>query len=120
MKNPELLEKVIDAIEEYPALYDQGLVGIGDPRDPCGTACCIAGWAVALGPPNTERLTKITYANKMLGLPHIRLLEVTWPMEWFERAGLQVEPDFEDEKTPNASEAVTILRMILEDGEFWE
>ena len=53
MRNAELINKVADAIEAHPDRYDQE-VWTSDGRwksldvHTCGTAFCIAGWAVAV------------------------------------------------------------------------
>ena len=51
--NTRLLRRIATAIEKKPKQYNQGAYGSGDPnpRGPlraCGTAFCVAGWAVAL------------------------------------------------------------------------
>lgn len=52
--NTELFEKIKQHILEKPRRYDQGEWGKPQPDVPCGTACCIAGWAAILGGINTH------------------------------------------------------------------
>lgn len=47
--NIELLKQVRDKIMSTPDAYDQMVYGRPDHTAPCGTACCIAGWACVLG-----------------------------------------------------------------------
>lgn len=44
-RNEELFRQVADQIEREPHLYDQALYRN---KTACGTACCIAGWAIAI------------------------------------------------------------------------
>lgn len=53
--NVELLERVRDKVRAAPEAYDQTTYRRTEPAAPCGTAACIAGWAVTLsGEPLTE------------------------------------------------------------------
>ena len=47
--NIELFKKIRDKIASVPAAYDQEEYGRPEQSAPCGTACCIAGWACVLG-----------------------------------------------------------------------
>lgn len=46
--NKTLLRKVRNHILAEPRRYNQGRFGRADDNAPCGTACCIAGWAIVL------------------------------------------------------------------------
>lgn len=46
--NVELLKQIRDKIASTPDAYDQMVYGRPDHTAPCGTACCIAGWACVL------------------------------------------------------------------------
>lgn len=74
--NKELLLKVADAIEQNPTHYDQScwradtnfaqielpdVPYFADPKD-CGTYMCVAGWVVALTPPE-ERLATHSFTS---------------------------------------------------------
>ena len=47
--NIELFKKIRDKIASVPTAYDQEEFGRPEESAPCGTACCIAGWACVLG-----------------------------------------------------------------------
>jgi hypothetical protein len=47
--NIKLLEKVANAILDEPRKFDMGSWAKPSDLSPCGTACCIAGHAVAIG-----------------------------------------------------------------------
>lgn len=46
--NIELFKKVREKIATTPEAYDQSVFGRPEPDAPCGTAGCIAGWAMVL------------------------------------------------------------------------
>jgi hypothetical protein len=46
--NIELFKAIREKIATTPAAYDQETWGRRDGSAPCGTACCIAGWACVL------------------------------------------------------------------------
>lgn len=60
--NIELLKKVRRKIKSTPYAYDQGDDIRKSHRAPCGTACCIGGWADILSAP-----TKIEREKRMAG-----------------------------------------------------
>lgn len=67
--NKELLQKVRDHILEEPRRYNQETYFTEETDAPCGTAACIAGWAVLLGQGEPSRAPCPCDDSDCMGLP---------------------------------------------------
>lgn len=134
--NKDLMRKVADAIEANQDLYDQTTLGshLNSPEgypDPigCNTPACIAGWTMFL----SEWSGTMTYdtsfldiAADILGIRQdpvadggtVPLFCASWPVWWFLKIGVPVNGGGYNEQ-PSATDAATILRAMVKDGEFW-
>lgn len=64
--NIELLKKVRRKIKSVPYAYDQGYAFRASHLAPCGTACCIGGWADTLSAPSfAERRKRMAGAIRL-------------------------------------------------------
>lgn len=127
--NTELLLKIADTIEEHQHLYTQGTYGMRkDPRE-CGTACCVAGWAIALSPGgfsmvdiNDDIPLLAMNLLRLSGYERMILFDEEWPAPWFVMADCQEErEDDYNWVNPTASQAVNVLRAMAKNpGDFFE
>ena len=125
--NIELLNKVADAIENEPHLYDQSEWGT------CATPRCVAGWICHLTlswPLNPQATPSRAAAKKLgnsLGDCDRLFTSETWPQHWFVTAKCDLpdpgkcdlsDPDH-PYAVPSAKDAAAILRAMADDGEIW-
>lgn len=66
-QNIELFMAVRDKIAATPEAYDQAIWGRHEDDAPCGTACCIAGWACVLGGVVSPEEIRDTGASGVIG-----------------------------------------------------
>ena len=138
MTNVKLLRQIADAIEAEPASYDQGCYGDGtlDASSGCGTACCIAGWAVAIDPDAQAALQRRfrsrgelpsggdihRLAEQALALPDDiadDLFDPAWTPHIYRIADLSL-PDNVDALAPMSWLAVRVLRAVADREEWLE
>jgi hypothetical protein len=118
------LKAVREAILMHPELYDQK-VYFGSKNDPCGTSCCIAGWAVWLDSPEKflEGVSDYFFdwrreASKSLRFPELRCSGLFGTGRcWLENAYQMLC----NEKTPKqrALAAATAIDDLIENGASW-
>ena len=124
--NRELLHRVADQIERQPDRYRQdaflvrtGLEGFR-PEGPCGSAACVAGWALALKKGSATGSDTLYDARCLLALSKSaadRLFRAKWPERWYWRAGIPV--DEPGARTPAWYEAAAIIRAMADEGAVW-
>ena len=123
--NKELFREIADAVEEEPAMYDQGAWG----NFKCETPGCIAGWATHLMGTNPENVVdesvEKTALRYLFNIPPTdsfkqgyfpKLFASSWPIAWFEKVGIDTEPlrIIDDEIAPEAPHAAIICRAIAD------
>ena len=105
--NVRLLRKVQKHILEEPKRYDQDIVAKASSEAPCGTACCIAGWAEVLGNSKSPAVKRLTTGRpggvvmaKKRKIVEVKQEAVAAPMK--------------DDATETAAEVKKILCNIVE------
>jgi hypothetical protein len=63
--NKELFEKVKQHILTDPRRYNQRRFGEVSDDAPCGTACCIAGWAIVLSGGATHKDAQLDFEHRL-------------------------------------------------------
>lgn len=123
--NVELLERIAAAIEAKPKLYDQT---DWIRSTPCGTVCCIAGWAAELSDPTFARGYEqwLRGDGKYVGSVADRAEELLMLPEWsagdlFDANGFTWPGSYGPEgNAPTAAEAVRLLRAIAKGDVVWD
>ena len=132
--NHELMLLVADAIEKNEDKYYQSGYGQGKLPTVCGSACCIAGWAVSLDAPREVRTFEELLgcregddvgslihdsAQRLFGLNNSQageLFDWSWSRANCEAMFGVSEDDFRENCTtyvPNANHAAWLLREIV-------
>ena len=120
--NLELWNKGVDWIEAHPDEYDQSSPGIEFASRKCSSPCCFFGTIAmltglwSLGGP--DLMYRVGWILEIRPKRAAALYEPAWPGRWFEKAGMESGRGIYG-KTPNAQEAVAILRGMAKDGEVW-
>lgn len=65
--NIELFKAIREKIASTPEAYDQAIWGRHEDEAPCGTACCIAGWACVLSGVVSPEEIRDTGASGVIG-----------------------------------------------------
>ena len=136
--NSDMMRRVADAIELYSEKYNQESYGncrltLDNRTNDCRSACCIAGFAVALdcadkGVPVDLAMNQLRIhacAQEILGLSRKEatlLFSSSWPVAWLDWIIFDTDPEcvIDDTFVPNAEHAVLTLQGMAKSGHVWE
>ena len=124
--NSDNLQRVVDAIENDPVHFDQGVQH--------GPAAGLATWAFACihrdaafpgtrdrpYPAAVDRVDRLAAARWLgVDITETPVLRPRWPRWWWTHAGLGAASGNDPHVQPGADEAVAILRQMLDENRYW-